>query len=160
MAVVYVGLGSNLGDRERSLQEALEKMKRIPHTQWLRTSQWHETDPVGVPPQGKFLNGTAELETSLPPGDLLAHLQRIERELGRPAGHDSRSPRVIDLDLLAYDSLVLNEPNLKIPHPRLHERLFVLAPLAELSPDWKHPVLERTVRELRSQCGSSAESRP
>lgn len=156
MAIVYVALGSNLGDREHSLQTALEKMKKIPHTRLLRSSRWHETDPMDVPPQGKFLNSAAELETSLPPGDLLTHLQRIERELGRPARHDSRSPRVIDLDLLAYDALILREPHLEIPHPRMHERPFVLTPLAELAPDWKHPVLGQTVRELLASCESSA----
>lgn len=160
MAIVYVGLGSNLGDRERSLETALEKMKRIPHAQLLRSSTRHETEPVGVPSQEKFLNSVAELETSLPPGDLLTHLQRIEQELGRPAEHDPRAPRTIDLDLLAYDSLALREPKLEIPHPRMQERPFVLIPLLELAPDWKHPVLGRSARELLAECKSSAASTP
>lgn len=159
MALVYIGLGSNLGDRERSLEAGLEKMKRIPHTRWLRSSSWHETEPMGVPPQEKFLNGAAELETSLPPADLWTHLQRIEQELGRPAEHDSRSPRVIDLDLLAYDELILKEPELTLPHPRLHLRRFVLEPLAEIAPGWKHPVMGRTVKELLTECGSSETSK-
>lgn len=156
MAIVYIGIGSNVGDREHTLQDAHQRMGRIPHAQLLRSSRWHETAPVGVPPQGKFLNGVTEMETSLPPSDLLAHLQRIEQELGRPARHDSGSARTVDLDLLAYDSLALREPDLEIPHPRMHQRPFVLIPMAELAPDWKHPLLGRTIQELIASCRSSA----
>ena len=156
MAIVYVALGSNLGNREGSLQAALEKMKALPHTRWLRSSAQHETEPVGVPPQGKFLNSVAELETSLPPKELLRHLQQIEQEFGRPAEHDSRSPRVIDLDLLAYDALILREPELEIPHPRMQERPFVLIPLAEIAPEWIHPRLRKSTSALLKELKESA----
>ena len=143
MAVAFVALGSNLGRREENLRLAVEKLRALPGTQVVRVSCWIETDPVGGPPQGKFLNGAAELETRLVPRALLAELQKIERELGRPEPHEQWGPRVIDLDLLSYGDLVLDEPGLTLPHPRMQERPFVLIPLAEIAPGWRHPHADR-----------------
>ena len=148
MARAFIGLGSNLGDREQNLRSALEHLRRLPHTQAVQVSLWRETPPEGGPPQGPYLNGAAELHTELPPGDLLAGLQGIEKTLGRKRDGPRWGPRTIDLDLIAYDDLQMDEPNLTLPHPRAHERRFVLEPLAEIAPDWRHPRLERTAHEL------------
>ena len=148
MAVAHIGLGSNLGDREAYLRWAVERLERLPESRLLRTSRWIETVPVGGPVQGMFLNGVAQIETELQPRRLLEHLQEIEQTLGRPAGHARWGPRVIDLDLLSYDDRILEGPDLILPHPRLHERSFVLLPLAEIAPDWKHPRTGKTAREL------------
>jgi len=139
MAVAFIGLGSNLGDRAENLRLALEKIGKLPKTRVVKSSTFHETDPVGGPPQGKFLNGVARIETSLKPKDLLERLQLIEEELGRPRERVQWGPRVIDLDLLDYDGLTLNLPGLELPHPRLRKRPFVLIPLAEIAPEWRHP---------------------
>ena len=133
MGNAYVALGSNLGDRERALRLALQKIGELPGTRVARSSSFHETDPVGGPSQGKFLNAAARLETGLEPLDLLRGLQKIEREMGRPAEHERWGPRVIDLDLLTYDNLALNTPELTLPHPRMQERRFVMIPLHEIT---------------------------
>ncbi len=148
MATAYLGLGSNLGDRAENLRQALERVGKLPKTHVVRCSTLHETDPVGGPPQGKFLNAAARIETSLKPMDLLDRLQQIEQEMGRPPERIRWGPRVVDLDLLDYDGLQLKLPELELPHPRMHERPFVLAPLAEIEPEWPHPILAKTVREL------------
>ncbi len=148
VAIVFIALGSNLGDRQSYLGQALQRLGNVPETKILRSSRWYETTPVGGPPQGMFLNGMVQLETALEPLLLLHHLQRIEKELGRPQKHVLCQPRVIDLDLLSYDDRLLNMPGLIIPHPRMHERPFVLAPLAEIAPQWHHPRLGKTVVEL------------
>ena len=148
MATAFIALGSNIGDRETLLQSALQHLACLPYTQVVRTSRWQETEPAGGPPQGKFLNGVAEIQTGLSPQNLHAHLQRIERALGRPAVRERWGPRPIDLDLLAYDDIVLETPELVIPHPRMQERPFVLQPLSEIAPDWKHPTLGKTAMEL------------
>ncbi len=148
MARAFVGLGSNLGDRLAHLRSALEQMGAVPGVRVLRVSRWIETAPVGGPPQGTFLNGAAELETELPPERVLEHLLRIEQKLGRPDPHPPLEPRAIDLDLLAYDDRLLETPRLTLPHPRMQERAFVLAPLAQIAPDWRHPRLKKTAREL------------
>jgi 2-amino-4-hydroxy-6-hydroxymethyldihydropteridine diphosphokinase len=148
MPKVCVGLGSNLGDRRRSLEAALEALRGNPAVRVLAVSRFIETEPVGGPPgQGPYLNGAAALETDLDPEALLAELKRIEQALGRTEGR-RWGPRVIDLDLLLYGDLVLETPALTIPHPRLRERRFVLEPLAEIAPDAHDPVTGRTVREL------------
>ncbi len=132
MATAYVSLGSNLGDRAENLWVALQKIGELQSTRIVKFSTFHETDPVGGPPQGKFFNAAARLETELEPHELLHGLQKIEREMGRPADHERWGPRVIDLDLLTYDNLVLNTPELTLPHPRMKERDFVLDPLSEI----------------------------
>ncbi|MBI3322216.1 MAG: 2-amino-4-hydroxy-6-hydroxymethyldihydropteridine diphosphokinase [Candidatus Omnitrophica bacterium] len=148
MAHIFLGLGSNLGDREANLSKAIEQLRKLPHTRVIRESRRRETQPEGGPPQGPYLNSAVEIHTELPPLDLMAGLLEIEDVLGRKREGPRWGPRVIDLDLLAYDDLKLEEPNLTIPHPRLHQRRFALEPLTELAPDWKHPGLGRTASEL------------
>ena len=147
MAQSFIGLGSNLGNRQEYLQQALGQLGQLPETKLVCTSRLHETVPVG-PPQGMYLNGVAEIQTRLNPKPLLHHLQEIEKYLGRPESHPRWSPRVIDLDLLTYDQIILQESDLILPHPWMHERSFVLAPLAEIAPDWIHPLLKRSAAEL------------
>ena len=137
-----------MGDRAGHLRAALERLAQFPKTRVIRCSSWHETAPVGGPPQGMFLNGVAQIETFLKPKDLLDRLQQAEEEIGRPAVHERWGPRVIDLDLLDYDGLILNRPGLELPHPRLHERPFVLIPLAEIAPEWQHPLLQESTQAL------------
>jgi 2-amino-4-hydroxy-6-hydroxymethyldihydropteridine diphosphokinase len=148
MPTAYIGLGSNLGDRKRHLNEAVRQLARLPGSAVLKVSRFYETAPVGGPPQGRFLNAALALETTLPPQELLAELQRIETALGRRR-EVKWGPRTLDLDILLYDRLVLDSPSLKIPHPLMHERLFVLDPLAEIAPDAPHPVLRKPLRQLR-----------
>ncbi len=155
MAKVYIGIGSNLGDRGRNIADAVNCLKQEKSLNLTKQSSLYETEAVGGSPQGKFLNGALDIETALPPRDLLKKLKAIEKKLGRdsnkanPAlGWVKWAPRVIDLDILLYGDLILNEPALIIPHPLMHERVFVLRPLAEIAPEVKHPVLKKTVKEL------------
>ncbi|MBE3069632.1 MAG: 2-amino-4-hydroxy-6-hydroxymethyldihydropteridine diphosphokinase [Planctomycetes bacterium] len=148
MATVYLGLGSNLGDRRANIAAALAAIAAHPAIHIEATSTLIETAPVGGPPgQGPFLNGAARLRTDLAPAALLAELKAVERAGGR---HDGPrwGPRPIDLDILLYGAEVLDTPDLAIPHPRLRERRFVLAPLAEIAPDAVDPVTGLTVRAL------------
>jgi 2-amino-4-hydroxy-6-hydroxymethyldihydropteridine diphosphokinase len=140
MTRAYVGLGSNLGDREETLRNAIELLGREPGFALRAVSTLRETDPVGVTEQPRFLNAVAELETAVPPRELLDRLLAIERELGRERIEKRRwGPRVIDLDLLLYGDDVIDEEGLRVPHPRLAERRFVLEPLEELDPDLSLP---------------------
>jgi 2-amino-4-hydroxy-6-hydroxymethyldihydropteridine diphosphokinase len=140
MTRAYVGLGSNLGDREETLRNAIELLGREPGFALRAVSTLRETDPVGVTEQPRFLNAVAELETAVPPRELLDRLLAIERELGRERTEKRRwGPRVIDLDLLLYGDDVIDEEGLRVPHPRLAERRFVLEPLEELDPDLSLP---------------------
>lgn len=147
MERVYLGVGSNLGDRSRHLEKAKALLAKIPMTQFLRSSSVIETDPVGGPPQGKYLNAVWEIDSALAPREFKDHLLEIEAELGRRRS-GLNMPREIDLDILFFGARVIDERNLKIPHPRLRERRFVLEPLAELIPGLMHPVLKKTVAEL------------
>ena len=148
MATAYIALGSNLGDRAGFLKSAADRISRLPKTKLVRCSSWHETEPVGGPPQGKFLNGALKIETSLKPLDLFDRLLQIEKELGRKPGGERWGPREIDLDLLDYDGLGLKLPELELPHPRMSERRFVLEPLVEIEPEWPHPILGETAGVL------------
>ena len=132
-ATAYVGLGANLGDRERTLRRALDLLAARKGVAVHAVSTFRETDPVGYLDQPPFLNGAARLETELPARELLTVLLDVERELGRDRSGPRFGPRTIDLDLLLYDELELDEDGLSVPHPRLHERRFVLEPLAELA---------------------------
>ena len=139
MPLVYVGLGSNLGDREQTIRGALARIGADPEIDVVAVSSLRETDPVGYTDQPKFVNGAAALRTQLSPKALLERLLQIERELGRERSGPRYGPRTIDVDLLLYGSEEVDEPGLRIPHPRLAEREFVLEPLAELDSDLEVP---------------------
>ncbi len=147
MKRAYVGLGANLGDRAATLARALELLDRTPETEVVAVSTFRETDPVGYLEQPRFLNAAAAVDTSLEPEALLATLLDIERELGRVREGPRFGPRTVDLDLLLVEGVTLDEPGLTLPHPRLHERVFALAPLAELDPSLVVPG-HGSVREL------------
>jgi 2-amino-4-hydroxy-6-hydroxymethyldihydropteridine diphosphokinase len=131
----YVGLGANLGDREAMLRSALEQLRAEPDVRVTAVSTFLDTAPVGLVDQPRFLNAVAAVETDLGARGLLDRLLGIERRLGRTRAGPRFGPRTIDLDLLLYDDEQIDEPGLQVPHPRLHERLFALEPLAELDPD-------------------------
>jgi len=144
---VAIALGSNLGDRDARLREALALLGS---SIWeLRASAFHDTEPVGVGPQPPFLNAAAVGQTTLTARELLSLLLDLERQLGRERPYPG-APRTIDLDLILFGGAVIDEPGLIVPHPRFRERRFVLEPLAEIAPDWVDPVTGRTVRELAS----------
>jgi 2-amino-4-hydroxy-6-hydroxymethyldihydropteridine diphosphokinase len=136
----YVGLGANLGDRERTIRAALAELGAADGVDVVAVSTLVETEPVGYLDQPPFLNGAAALETDLPPREILDLLLAVERRFGRVReGVPPDGPRTLDLDLLLYGSAQIEEPGLRIPHPRLHERRFVLEPLAELDPSLEVP---------------------
>jgi 2-amino-4-hydroxy-6-hydroxymethyldihydropteridine diphosphokinase len=144
---VAVALGSNLGDREARLREALALLGSAI---WeLKPSTFYDTEPVGVGEQPLFLNAAAVGQTTLTARELLSTLLELERQLGRERPYPG-APRTIDLDLILYGDAVIDEPGLVVPHPRFRERRFVLEPLAEIAADWVDPVTKRTVRELVS----------
>ncbi len=132
MPIVYLGIGSNLGKRETNIEKAIQLFKKN-HIDILKTSTFIETDPVGGPPQGKFLNGVIKIKTLLSPQELLKILKDIEKQLGRTKTVID-GPRTIDLDILVYDQIKIKTPELTIPHPRMLEREFVLKPLQEIAP--------------------------
>lgn len=147
MTTAYVALGSNLGDRRRTIDDAARALGAV------RVSTLRETEPVGGPAgQGKYLNGVAEVSTNLSAKELFHQLAAIEQKLGRVRDVKD-GPRTIDLDLLAYGDSIVDEPHLIVPHPRLADRLFVLEPLAELAGDWRHPVFQKTAGELLAALG-------
>ncbi len=131
MATAYLGIGSNLGNRRKNIHTAIEKLKSIKGVEVEKVSSIIETEPEGGPPQGKFLNCAIEIETGLSPFGLLRHLKKIEKELGR-VKTVRNAPRVVDMDILTFGNKKINTPRLKIPHPRMHEREFVIRPLKEL----------------------------
>ena len=142
---VAIALGSNIGDRLSHLNFAIARLGVF--LSELKVSHFRETDPVGVEPQGQFLNGAATGNTSLADVDLLDQLLAIERERGRVRPHVGAA-RTLDLDLILYGAQILKTPGLQVPHPRFRERLFVLEPLAEIAGEWKDPATGQTVREL------------
>lgn len=146
MKTVYLSLGSNVGDREHNLHAAVERLA-APDLRVLRVSAMYETEPVEYTEQRWFLNLAVEVETELFPMQLLLRIGKIERELGR-IRTVAKGPRTIDIDILLFGKAMVHSAALEIPHPRMGERRFVLAPLAELVPDLRHPVTHKTVRAM------------
>ena len=146
METIYLSLGSNLGDREANLRAAIERLE-APDVRVVRTSPVYETEPLDYTHQRWFLNLAVEAETGLNPMQLLARIGKIERALGR-VRTVVKGPRTIDIDILLYGQAVVRSATLEIPHPRMAERRFVLAPLADLAPGLRHPVTDKTVREM------------
>ena len=142
-----IALGSNLGNREANLRAAMESMRSLGEVK--RISTFHDTAPVGYLDQPRFLNAAVLLRTTLPPQELLQALLAIEQQMGRNrATAVPKGPRVIDLDILLYGDAVLDTPTLVLPHPQMHERAFVLKPLAEIAPGMMHPLLFCTVDQM------------
>lgn len=159
--IVYIGFGSNVGNRVDFCDRAVTLLSLLPHSQLTGVSLLYETEPVNDgshPGDGWFLNGVVQLETDITPKSLLGILREIERSLGRD--EDNRSgPRTIDLDILFYGERVITEPDLLVPHPRLHLRRFVLMPLSELDPLFVHPVRQRTVNQMLAEVNDPSEVR-
>jgi len=146
---VSLAMGSNLGERLANLKQAIDSL--TPQMEVKAKSSVYETPPWGYEDQPKFLNQVVKAKTYLDPEPLLKHLKRLEVALGRQASFPN-GPRLIDMDILFYDELILNTPSLVIPHPRLHERGFILLPLMELNPDLIHPLSKKSVREMVAAC--------
>lgn len=141
----YLSLGSNLGDREANLREAVRRLGELGKV--TAVSSFYETEPVEFTNQPWFLNIAVELETELMPRQLLSAVLKIERDMGRRR-LQPKGPRLIDIDILLFGSTVMNDDKLTVPHPALHERNFVLKPLAEIAPEAKHPAVKKSVRQL------------
>lgn len=150
MIVAYVSIGANLGDRAAQLEFALRSLGELPTTRVAALSPIFETDPIGPPPQGMYLNAVVRLETELTPRALLDALLAIERAAGRERSVRNAA-RVLDLDLLLYGDRILDEPGLRVPHPRLAERAFILEPLAALAPELVHPQLAESIASLAAR---------
>lgn len=144
--MVYLSLGSNIGDREQNLRSAIERLAQLGEV--TAVSSFYETEPVEYTAQPWFLNAAVALDTDLMPKQLLSRLLAIEQTMGRKRTIP-KGPRVIDLDILLFGKSIVDTSGLIIPHPSMHERRFVLEPLAEIAPEVRHPVFKRTVREMR-----------
>ena len=145
MATAYIAMGANLGDRGETLRQAAHRLTALGRI--AAVSSLYETEPIGYVAQPSFLNAVVAMETTLAPADILAALLDIERDLGRTRTFPN-APRTLDLDLLLVDDTVLTGDELTLPHPRLHERSFVLTPLAEIAPEMMHPILRRSISDL------------
>lgn len=144
---VYIGIGSNLGNKRENYLEALERIAKLPKTRIIKESSVYESQPHGDSKEW-YINGVIEIETEMKPELLLNKFKNIERAMGRKKVRKKWGARIIDLDILLYDSLIMNKKNLKIPHPEMHQRKFVLIPLSELGPQMIHPVIGSSISEL------------
>jgi len=154
---IYIGLGSNLGDRLANIRKAIELMKEE-GIEIMKESSIYETEPVGYKEQGWFLNSVVKARTQFSPQGLWKRLEKIEKLMGRKR-EIKWGPRIIDLDILFYGTKVLNGKQLQIPHPELHKRRFVLLPLEEIAPELVHPVLNKTIKEILGELRDNSEVR-
>lgn len=145
MVEAYIALGSNVGDRESNIKKAFKYLKQ--KMEIIKSSALYETKPMYIENQGWFLNCVAKVETELPPRELLNFLKSTEQELGRKPV-ERNGPRIIDLDILFYGNLILNEGDFQVPHPKIAERAFVLVPLAEIAPNLIHPVSKKNITKM------------
>ena len=154
--VCYLGLGANLGSRAEYLREAIRRLGALRRTHVWAVSAFHETEPYGITDQPRFLNAAAGILTELEPGELLQELLRIEEQMGRTRTV-KWGPRLIDIDILLCGDRVVGEPRLEVPHPEMHVRDFVLGPLCEIAPRVVHPVLGKTIAELRAELAADGD---
>jgi 2-amino-4-hydroxy-6-hydroxymethyldihydropteridine diphosphokinase len=159
MTRAYLALGANLGDRAAAFARAIEALRATPGVRVVAVSRSWETAPVG-PPQPAYLNAALALDTELDALALLGRLHEIEAVAGRMRGAERNQPRELDLDLLLFGGLVIEAPEIVVPHRRMHERAFVLEPLAEIAPDVVHPVLRETIATLAARVRDPAAARP
>ena len=158
MSRVFIGLGSNIGDRATYLQQALSELENLPQTTVNKYSSVYETEPVGVKGQPRFLNMVVELDSLLRPDDLIHELKEIEQRVGRTLS-ERWGPREIDLDLLYYGGEMLNETSLHVPHPEISNRRFVLVPLKEIAAEFLDPLRHLSIEELLQQCSDTSSVR-
>ena len=158
MGRIFIGMGSNLGDRARYLHQALSEMENLPQTTVKKFSSVYETEPVGVKGQPKFLNMVVELDSMLRPDDLIHELKEIEQRVGRTF-REHWGPREIDLDLLYYGGEMLNETSLQVPHPEISNRRFVLVPLKEIAAEFLDPLRHLSVEDLLQRCSDTSSVR-
>jgi 2-amino-4-hydroxy-6-hydroxymethyldihydropteridine diphosphokinase len=156
MKIVFLGIGTNLGRRERNLEQAVAKIEEYIGPV-LNSSSIYETGPWGFETKDEFLNMAVKVETALTPSAILERIQRIESLLGRVRGKKQYESRLIDIDILLIDDLVIDEENLKIPHPLLHQRRFVLVPMSEIASEMLHPVLKKSFAKLLEICEDRSE---
>lgn len=147
MSIAYICLGSNIGDKITNVKRAIDELGRVPGNRILAVSSFYKTEPVGDIEQDWFVNAAAKIETVFPPRELLNRLLEIEKVLGRKR-EVKWGPRIIDLDILLYDDLIVEEEGIEVPHPLMHKRGFVLIPLAEIAPGYPHPRLKKSILEL------------
>lgn len=150
MAIAYLGLGSNIGDREANLSSAIQKISEVPGIEITKISSRYKTKPYGKTDQPDFMNMAVEVDTNLTPLDLLETVLGVEHELGR-VRNEVWGPRNIDIDILLYEDLELQLTDLKVPHPEMHLRSFVIDPLNEIAPKREHPTLKLTVEQIKEQ---------
>jgi 2-amino-4-hydroxy-6-hydroxymethyldihydropteridine diphosphokinase len=149
--VAYVAVGSNLGNKLENCRRAIAELEAMAEIRITGRSRFYQTEPVDFTAQDWFVNAAVRLETVLSPLELLDRLQNIQRQAGRPLGGQRFGPRVLDLDLLMFDGWVLDDPRLTLPHPRMHQRRFVLQPICDIDPSLVHPILGKNVRKLLSE---------
>jgi 2-amino-4-hydroxy-6-hydroxymethyldihydropteridine diphosphokinase len=154
MENVFLGIGSNVGDRIQFLVEAVRKLRAIPATRILKVSSVYETEPVGVKNQNDFLNAVVLVQTSIDVADFHSRIKLIEKEIGR-VERDRWGPREIDIDILLFEDRVINETAITIPHAEMVNRRFVLQPMAEIAPETVHPLVHKTVKDLLAKCKDS-----
>ncbi|MBL7072759.1 MAG: 2-amino-4-hydroxy-6-hydroxymethyldihydropteridine diphosphokinase [Candidatus Omnitrophica bacterium] len=159
MATVFLSIGSNVGDKLNNVEEAERFLNADEDVQVVQRSEFYLTKPIGGPPQEDYLNGVLKVRTSVLPSQFLEKLKTVEKSMGR-VRRERNCPRIIDIDILLFDEIVLKSEKLTIPHPRMHERYFVLKGLAEIAPNITHPIIGKTAIELLSNVGADRCVRP